>query len=85
MKTMEKRQANPKIIEKLAKLEALAAAPGTPHEGKRAGKGTATGGGLGLHPYTFAVEYGRQIRFSVPAADLGKQIETKIAGALSAK
>lgn len=42
----------------------------------------ATAPGLELHPYTVAVDLGRQIRFAAPATQLVEAIERTLAGAL---
>ena len=40
--------------------------------------------GLHIHPYSVAVDLGRQLRFSTPIADITAELQTRIAGAIAA-
>lgn len=42
----------------------------------------ASAPGIAIHPYSFALPFGQQIRFSVPLVDIAAELERKLAGQL---
>lgn len=53
--------------------------------GKAKRKALAAAPGLALHPYSVALELGKQIRFSVPLPDVSDQLQNRLKGEIEMK